>query len=341
MLLAKKDLLFSSTQPNKPMNVQNDLPSNRGIKWKAQTAKGFTLIELLVVIAIIAILAAILLPALSGARITALRAQDMNNMKQLAIGMSAFSGDHNNTYPPAYWWSNDGTVSWDTLLYNYVGGGSGVPPNYLSISVYANDPASAAAVGCTLGLKIMACPFDTFTKVSWITLNDFSIRSYAMVSGPNEWSVPIKNGLPSIYSANFGGVGVGWNDDDAPLVNWEPLGYPESVVRHPGTTLMLVELANSQNAEGNCWPAFCLGPYLSSPGAGTYQIEKGVNLDPQNQNGVSEGLLLYPAQHNRFSYAFHDGHAELLTWQQTINAKTLPGGVINPNPSGMWSIWNN
>ena len=322
------------------MYVQNDLPSNRDLKRKTQTAKGFTLIELLVVIAIIAILAAILLPALEGARNRALRFQDMNNMKQLAGGMFAFTGDHNDTYPPAYWWSNVGTVSWDTLLYNYVGGGSGVPPNYLSISVYANDPDSAAAVGCTLGLKIMACPFDTFTKVSWITQPDFSIRSYAMVSGPSEWNVPVQNGLPSIYSANFGGVGVGWTGSSATVVNWEPLGYRDTVVRHPSGTLMLVELANSQNAEGNCWPAFCLGPYLSSPGGGLYQIEKGVNIDPQNmeQNGVSQGVLLYPAQHNRFSYAFHDGHVEMLPWQQTINAKTLPGGVINPNPSGMWGI---
>jgi len=136
------------------------------------------------------------------------------------------------------------------------------------------------------------------------------------------------------------GVGISWVSTDDTAPDFEPPGYQDSVVRHPSGTLMLVELANSQNVEGNSWPAFCLGPYFSTAGNGLYQIEAG---DPQNaqdllQNGESEGLQLYPAQRNRFNYVFHDGHVEVLTWQQTVNAKPLPGGVISTVPSGMWSI---
>ena len=97
-----------------------------------RSRKGFTLIELLVVMAIIAILAAMLMPALQRAREAARRTSCLNNLKEFGSALAMYQKDHGGEIPPSHntergsWDANQKRYprSWDMLYPGYISSGS-------------------------------------------------------------------------------------------------------------------------------------------------------------------------------------------------------------------------
>jgi prepilin-type N-terminal cleavage/methylation domain-containing protein/prepilin-type processing-associated H-X9-DG protein len=159
----------------------------------AMKNEGFTLIELLVVIAIIAILAAMLLPVLAGAKLKAQRTQCLSNLRQLQTGWLMYCNDglpNNPKLPPATnsspaWVYGNVEMATDATNLDLIRAGQ----------IYSYS-ASAAIYGCPASCNIL----DNRQSPSIA----YRVRSYAMNTYMNGQDIGSSHaGLPAgIYKVN-------------------------------------------------------------------------------------------------------------------------------------------
>lgn len=171
------------------IQLTRPIPDSKPLVWAGilpmrphtKNIKGFTLIELLVVIAIIAILAAMLLPALAKAKVKALAISDMSNKKQLTLAWTMYEVDNNDTLPL----NADGSISFN-------GAQSWIPPQCImdwSASKFNTNvtllTTNQLGSYCAGQYKIYTSPGDVFLSpiqkvLGFGALGNHRARSVAM-----------------------------------------------------------------------------------------------------------------------------------------------------------------
>jgi prepilin-type N-terminal cleavage/methylation domain-containing protein/prepilin-type processing-associated H-X9-DG protein len=262
-----------------PVRFRTRVPSSK--------TPAFTLIELLVVIAIIAILAALLLPALSRAKMKAAQIRCMSNLKQLGVGMILYTMENSETYPGWAWRFTFQAADWIYWRTNN-------PP-------YTLEKSPIVAMMGSWDASLFRCPLDKDDSGRIALGPPYYMYSYSFNS-----VVPEYQEQAVAFDGNLG-FATAFSNSGAPKL------FKTSRVRNPAAKIMLGE-EPSVNRPGEMPPGYST---IINDGQWAVRNTVGLTVDHFIDN------TLTMRHGGKAEVLYGDGHARPASYREAENTNSV------------------